>query len=63
MGKVEQLIAEMKSLTPGEQKRILEELGKSARTAQLREIQGKYASLTVSSETFAKRKLEEIELE
>jgi len=38
-------------------------LDREARTAELRRIQGKYAHLTTSSESFAARKAEEIALE
>jgi hypothetical protein len=60
---LEQIVEAVNALTPGEQHQLLEMLNKEARTAKLRRIQEKYAHLTTSSEAFAARKAEEIELE
>lgn len=60
---LEQVIEEAKTLTPDEQRQLREVLEREARTAELRRIQDKYVNLTTSSEAFAARKAEEIELE
>ncbi|HEX8922885.1 MAG TPA: hypothetical protein VF766_15530 [Pyrinomonadaceae bacterium] len=60
---LERVIEDAKSLTPEEQRKLREALDKEARTAELRRIQSKYAHLITSSEDFAARKAEEIELE
>ena len=60
---LEQVMEHAQSLTPDELRRLREALDKEARTATLRQIQSKYAHLTTSSEAFAARKAEEIELE
>lgn len=60
---LEQVIEEVKSLTPEEQRQLREALEKELRTAELRRIQGKYSNVLTSSEEFAARKAEEIALE
>ena len=60
---LERIIEEAKSLTPEERRQLIAHLEKDARTAELRRIQSKYAGMKTSSEAFAKRKAEEIELE
>lgn len=60
---LDKIIEEVRALTPDEQQQLRELLDREARTAELRQIQGKYAHLGVSSEDFAARKAEEIELE
>ena len=66
---VEKIIAEINSLSPAEQREIRGVLGQdetspSRPTAQLvNEIKGKYSFVATSSEAFAARKQEEIDLE
>lgn len=60
---LDKIIEEVRALTPDEQQQLRELLDREARTAELRRIQGKYVHLGVSSEDFAARKAEEIELE
>lgn len=66
---VEKILAEINSLAPAEQQEIRKLLAQSQTsvsrpTAQLvREIQGKYSFVPTSSEEFAARKQEEIDLE
>ncbi len=60
---LEEVVKQVKSLTPDQLRQLREALGKEARTGELRRIQGKYAHLTTNSESFAARKPEEIELE
>jgi hypothetical protein len=60
---LEQVIEEAKSLTLEEQHQLREAMDKEARTAELRRIQDKYATVPSSSEEFAAHKAEEIMLE
>jgi hypothetical protein len=66
---IEKIIAEIKSLPPAEQREIRALLGQEQTsslrpTAQLvNEIKGKYSFVGTSSEAFAARKHEEIDLE
>jgi hypothetical protein len=66
---VEKILAEINNLTPDEQRELralLEQHQNSPapRTAQLvSEVKGKYSFVPTSSEAFAARKAEEIELE
>jgi hypothetical protein len=66
---VEKILAEINILTPAEQREIRELLGQnqtspSRPTAQLvNEIKGKYSFVATSSEDFAARKQDEIDLE
>jgi hypothetical protein len=66
---VERILAEIKTLTPAEQRELQGLLGQSQTssprpTAQLvNEIKGKYSFVATSSEAFAARKQEEIDLE
>lgn len=67
---LEQLIEEAKSLTPEEQRQLRAALDKETQSAEQAErnrlasgIRGKYANILSSSEEFAARKAEEIELE
>jgi hypothetical protein len=66
---VEKILAEINSLAPAEQQEIRKLLGPtptsaSRPTAQLvNKIKGKYSFVATSSETFAARKQEEIDLE
>jgi hypothetical protein len=66
---VEKILAEINNLTPDEQcelRALLEQdqISPIARTAEMiREIKGKYSFVPTSSEAFAARKAEEIELE
>ena len=57
------IIEEVKTLTTEERRQLLERLEKDERTADLRRIQSKYARMNTSSDAFAARKAEEIELE
>jgi hypothetical protein len=66
---VEKILAEINTLTAGEQLELRELLGQSQTssprpTAQLvNEIKGKYSFVATSSEAFVARKQEEIDLE
>jgi hypothetical protein len=66
---IEKILAEINSLTPSEQRELLGVLGQNQPstprpTAQLvNEIKGKYSFVATSSEAFAARKQEEIDLE
>ncbi|MBA2646081.1 MAG: hypothetical protein H0U81_04705 [Pyrinomonadaceae bacterium] len=60
---LDRIIEEVRQLLPDEQRQLRDVLDREARTAELRRIQGKYAHLTTSSESFAARKAEEIALE
>lgn len=60
---LDRIIEEVRALSPEEQRQLRELLDREARTAELRRIQSKYADLKTSSEAFAARKGEEIELE
>jgi hypothetical protein len=67
---LEKVLEEAKELTPDEQRQLREALEHEARSTEqlekealLRRIQSKYAALPTSSEEFARRKQEEIELE
>jgi hypothetical protein len=60
---LEKVLEKAKELTTDKQRRLIETLEKELRTAELRRIQGKYANVLSSSEEFALRKAEEIELE
>jgi len=60
---LEQIVEEVKALPPEQRQQLRAFLDKEARTAELRRIQEKYAHFTTSSEAFAARKAEEIELE
>jgi hypothetical protein len=50
-------------LTPEERRQLIVHLERDERTAELRRIQAKYARMRTSSDAFAARKAEEIELE
>lgn len=63
MATLEQIIEQARQLSPDEQRQLRAELDREARLAQIRQAQAKYAHLTTSSEAFAARKAEEIELE
>lgn len=54
---------EVNTLTPEERRQLLAHLERDELTADLRRIQGKYAGMKTSSNAFAARKTEEIELE
>jgi len=60
---LDQVLQDALSLPPEEQQRLREALEQEARAAELRRIQNKYQRLPTSSEDFAARKAEEIELE
>jgi hypothetical protein len=66
---VEKIIAEINALTPAEQRELRVLLGQDRTspprpTAQLvNEIKGKYSFVSTSSEAFAARKQEEMDLE
>lgn len=66
---VEKILTEISTLTPAEQQEIRKLLGQSQPspsrpTVQLvNQIKGKYSFVTTSSEAFAARKQEEIDLE
>ena len=62
-GALDRIIEEVKTLTPEERRQLLEHLEKDERTADLRRIQSKYARMKTSSDAFAARKADEIELE
>jgi nitrate reductase assembly molybdenum cofactor insertion protein NarJ len=60
---LEHIIEEVKTLTPEERRQLLAHLERDRRTADLRRIQAKYAGMKTTSDAFASRKAEEIELE
>lgn len=60
---LEHIIEEVNTLTPEERRQLLAHLERDRRTADLRRIQGKYVGMKTSSDSFAARKAEEIELE
>jgi len=61
---VEKILAEISTLTPAEREELQELLGSSRPTAELvNQIKGKYSFVATSSEAFAGRKQEEIDLE
>jgi hypothetical protein len=60
---LEQIIEQAKTLTSEERRQLIAHLEKDERTAELRRIQSKYAETKTSSDAFASRKDEEIELE
>ena len=60
---LDRIIDEVKTLPTDERRQLLEQLGRDERTAELRRIQSKYAHMKISSDAFAARKTEEIELE
>jgi len=60
---LEHIIEDVKTLTPEERRQLLAHLERDERTVELRRIQGKYAGMKTSSDGFAARKAEEIELE
>jgi len=66
---IEKILAEISTLTPAEQRELRGLLGQDQTssprpTAQLvNEIKGKYSFVATSSEAFAARKQEEIEIE
>jgi len=60
---LERIIEEARALTPEERRQLIEHLEKDERTAGLRRIQSKYTGMKTSSEAFAARKAEEIDLE
>ena len=66
---IEKILAEINNLTPAEQRELQSLLGRNQTssprpTAHLvNEIKGKYSFVATSSETFAARKQEEIDLE
>ena len=62
-GALDRIIEEVKTLTPEERSKLLAHLEKDERTAELRRIQSKYARMKTSSDAFAARKAEEIDLE
>ena len=60
---LEQIVEMARSLSADEQRQLREWLNMQVRTDELRRVQQKYTHLTTSSEAFAARKAEEIELE
>jgi hypothetical protein len=66
---IEKILAEINSLTPAEQRELLEFLGQDQTSSLLaaaqlvNEIKGKYSFVATSSEDFAARKQREINLE
>ena len=60
---LDRIIEEVKTLTPEERRQLIAHLEKDERTAELRRIQAKYSKMGISSEAFAARKAEEVELE
>ncbi len=60
---LDRIIEEVRTLTADERRELLALIEKDERTADLRRIQGKYKRMTTSSDAFAARKAEEIELE
>jgi hypothetical protein len=60
---LENIIEEVNTLTAEERRQLLAHLERDERTADLRRIQSKYAGMKTSSDGFATRKAEEIELE
>jgi hypothetical protein len=62
-GTLDRIIEEVKTLPTEERRQLLEQLERDERTAELRRIQRKYAHMKISSDAFAERKAEEIELE
>ena len=60
---LEHIIEEVNTLTPEERRQLLAHLERDERTGNLRRIQAKYAGMKTSSDAFAARKAEEIELE
>jgi hypothetical protein len=67
---LEEIIEEVKTLSPDEQRQLREALAKESGSAEQLEreqlansIRGKYANVLTSSEEFAARKAEEIALE
>lgn len=61
---VEKILVEISTLTPAEREELQELLGSSRPTAELVDkIKGKYSFVATSSEAFAGRKQEEIDLE
>lgn len=60
---IDRIIEEVKTLTREERRQLIEHLEKDERTADLRRIQSKYSRIKTSSDGFAVRKAEEIELE
>ena len=57
------IIEEVNTLTPEERRQLLAHLERDKRTADLRRIQGKYVGMKTSSDSFAARKADEVELE
>ena len=60
---LEHIIEEVNTLTLEERRQLLAHLERDRRTADLRRIQGKYAGMKTSSDSFAASKADEIELE
>lgn len=60
---LDHIIEEVKTLTPEERRQLVAHLERDERTADLRRIQHKYARMKTSSDAYAARKAEEIELE
>lgn len=60
---LEHIIEEVNTLTREERRQLLAHLERDERTADLRRVQSKYAGMKTSSDAFAARKAEEIELE
>lgn len=60
---LEHIIEEVNTLTPEERRQLLAHLERDKRTADLRRTRHKYAGMKTSSDAFAARKAEEIELE
>lgn len=57
------IIEQLRALPLGEQRKVFDALEKESRLARIREVQAKFAHTTNSSEDFARRKADEIELE
>jgi len=62
-GTLDRIIEEVKTLPSEERRQLVEQLERDERTAELRRIQSKYAHMKISSDAFAERKTDEIELE
>ncbi len=60
---LDRIIEEVKTLPTDERRQLLEQLERDERTAELRRIQRKYAHVKLSSDAFAARKTDDIELE
>ena len=60
---LDRIIEEVRTLTADERRELRELLQKDERTADLRRVQEKHKLVRTSSDAFAARKAEEIELE